>query len=112
MTQLTLDTVDPIRNELEEKYRRWLHGHQAVFALFEKFALDMLGKRRRFGIAMLTERVRWEVASTIEPDADGYRINNNHRSYLARDLIRKHPALAELIETRCIKSSEGEPWPN
>lgn len=103
MTQLTLDTVEPIRNELEEKYRRWLHGHQAVFALFEKFALEMLDKRRRFGIGMLAERVRWECASTFTKDAEGYKINNNYRSYIARDLIRRHPALHDLIETRAIK---------
>ncbi|MDH5626658.1 MAG: hypothetical protein OEY69_00050 [Candidatus Krumholzibacteria bacterium] len=110
---LSKPAVDPIRNELEKKYRLWLHEHQKVFVLFEKFALQMLQMKRRFGIGALTERVRWEVRTTWGEDADGYKINNNFRAYLARDLIAKYPKLEELIETRKIReedegASDGE----
>lgn len=110
MPQLTLDAVDPIRNELERKYRVWLHEHESVFALFERFAMQMLHRQRRFGIKMLAERVRWEVATTFTPDDEGYKINNNYTAYIARDLIQRHPALANLIETRCIKATQEDDW--
>jgi len=110
--QLTLEDATgsrPIRNDLEAAYRVWLAEHQQVFALFEKFALEMLGRRRRFGIGMLTERVRWEVRNSWAPDHSGYKINNNHRSFIARDLIHKYPAMADFIETRKVHGEEEEP---
>lgn len=112
--QLTLDDLpksNPIRNELERKYRVWLETHGIVFALFERFALNMLARQRRFGISALTERVRWEIASTWEQDVDGYKINNNYTAYIARDLIRKHPAMGALIELRAIREDTEEAQP-
>ena len=110
MTQLTLDTIAPIRNELEKKYRLWLEGPgKQVFPLFERFALEMVAKHRRFGIALLAERVRWEVATTWASDAEGWKINNNHRSYIARDLLRLYPALEPYLSIRCLREEE-ETW--
>lgn len=109
MTQLSLDDAPapgPARNDYEEGYRRWLETHEKVFRLFEVYALEMMQRKRRFGIAALLERVRWEVRMTWEKDEDGYKINNNHKPYIARDLIAKHPGLDELIETRSIRSDE------
>ena len=109
--QLTLETVAPIRNELEKKYRRWLEGPgKQVFPLFERFALEMLGKRRRFGIALIMERVRFEVAMTWAEDAEGFRCNNSHRAYIARDLIAKYPELQDYLTIRSIRCGEGELW--
>lgn len=98
----------PERNELEKKYRTWLETHASVFALFERFALQMLSSKRRFSVYALTERVRWEIRTTWAPDADGFKINNNHRPYIARDLIAKYPALDALIETRTIHEDDED----
>ncbi len=106
MTQLILPEHPQVRNELEETYRLWLATHEKVFALFERFALELLAGRRRFGIGMLAERVRWEVHTTWADDIDGFRINNNHRAYIARDLIAKYPDLDALLATRLVKGEE------
>lgn len=63
----------------------------------------MLQRRRRFGVKMLAERVRWEVWTTWEQDSAGYKFNNDYTAYVARDLIAKYPAMAELIETRVVR---------
>ena len=102
MTQLTLLET----NALEEKYKAWVTAHPTVWALFERFALDMLVRRRRFGIGALTERVRWEIQTTWFLDAEGYKVNNNHRAYLARDLIGRYPEMAQYLETRKVKGEE------
>lgn len=107
MTQLTLPEQPPARNELERKYRVWRETHGEVFALFEKFALEMLGYNRRFGIGLVQERVRWEVRTTWAKDVDGYKLNDHYRAYIARDLIAKYPELAALIETRKVKRDES-----
>lgn len=78
--------------------RAWMDENPEVVALFERFALELAGKGRRFGMKLLAERVRWECAF-FYADSD-FKINNNHVAYVARELIRRHPMLAELIETR------------
>ena len=94
-------------NELECRYREWITLHPHVFLLFESFALEMRDRDAKFGIGMLAERVRWEVAASWLP-SDGYKINNNYRAYLARDRIAKHPELARLMTTRKVRSEEQD----
>jgi hypothetical protein len=67
-----------------------------------RFALEKLARGQRFETAKLVERVRGDVPVAIEKDEAGFRLNNNHRAYIARELIEKIPGLAELIETRKI----------
>ena len=106
--QLTLDTIAPIRNELEKKYRLWLEGPgKQVFPLFERFALERLASKKRFGIAQLTEVVRWECDKLWAYDEEGFRINNSHRAYIARDLLRLYPALEPYLSIRCLREEEG-----
>lgn len=112
MTQLLLPETDPVRNELERKYRDWKATHQEVYALFEKFALQMRQHGRRFGIGLIQERVRWEVRTTWAHDKDGYKLNDHYRAYIARDLIAQYPELKGMIETRKIRTDHDEdrPW--
>jgi hypothetical protein len=84
---------------IEDKYRAWKTRNPGVLDLFETYATEMLARGRRFGIGQLAERVRWEVRRTWDT-SDGYKINNNFRALVARDLIAKHPGLKALVETR------------
>lgn len=92
----------------EIRAQEWIAQHPQVFALFERFALQMAERGRRFGMKQLAERVRWEVLATWEKDAAGYRINNNIVAYLGRELMRRYPHLAEYIETRQIRARQVE----
>lgn len=76
----------------------WMAEHPDAMRLFERLALVAAGRGRRFGMKALAERVRWEFS--IERGDEHYKINNNHISFVARELIRLHPHLARLIETR------------
>jgi hypothetical protein len=91
------------RNRNEDAYQEWAATHKDVIVLFLQFARERLASGRRFGIGALTERVRWEVATTWGPDKSGFKINNNHRAYLARDLLKLEPRLARLVTTRRVK---------
>lgn len=91
-------------NEYDARYRFWRATHPECFALFLRFAQQLCDKGRRFGTRLIIERVRWEVHMHIEKDAEGYRLNDHLTPYLARDLIRHMPALADLIETRVLGS--------
>lgn len=109
MTQLPLDdvgTLGPVRNELEEAYRAWLIEHPQVFGLYERFAQEAFEKGKKFSISLLTERIRWEVRMTWGKDSAGFKINNNYRAYVARDLLAKHPEYAACLGTRSVRSDE------
>jgi hypothetical protein len=88
--------------KLRREYQVWRQtsAGQTGYALCRRFALEKLARRQRFGIAQLVERVRWDVPVAIEKDDAGFRLNNNHRAYIARELIEEIPELANLIETR------------
>ena len=54
--------------------------------------------RRRFGIGMLFEVLRWETA--MSTTGDDFKLNNNHRSRYARLIMATCPDLANVFETR------------
>jgi len=87
--------------KLEQKYKDWRetdHGIE-VFKMCERFALEAAARNRRFGIGLIAERVRWESFISGR-DEEGYKINNNHKPYIARELIEQYPRLSELITLR------------
>ena len=96
----------PARNALEARYREWLDTHWPVYALYERFALEACTRGKKFSIALLTERIRWEVLMGIQKDHEGYRINNNYRAYIARDLLHKYPQLTGYLHTRAVWNGE------
>lgn len=83
-----------------QEYLAWKAKNPNVYQLFVQFALQM-ATRRRFGIGLITERVRWEMAFQY-PSAD-FKINNNFRAYIACDLIDDHPNLAGKLELRRVR---------
>lgn len=87
-------------NKHEAAAREWIDANPKAFALFERFALEAASKGRRFGIGFLAERVRWECWIGQYTD---FKINNNHRAYIARELVHRHPELKDLIEFRAVK---------
>lgn len=89
----------PSVTRLELAAREWMDGNPRVFDLFVRFARQAAERGRRFGIGQLAERVRWEVSVAWSP-SDAFKVNNNHRAYVARRLIALHPAIAAFLETR------------
>ena len=93
--QVESDDAKNLRLEAAE----WIKTHPKAMELYLRFSLELANRGRHFGISLITERIRWECY--IEKlDRDEYKISNNHRAYIARWLIERHPGLANLIETR------------
>jgi len=108
MTQPTLFNTK--QSKLRQAAADWITRNPQAFKLFEQFALSMVGKDCKFGIGQLTERVRWEVAATWAKDAKGFKINNDLRAYIGRELVARHPELTNYIEfRRCKDEVEGDP---
>lgn len=90
-----------MNDDLYEKAQRWMRENPRAMQLFRKFALELGQLRRPFGIALIAERVRWEMF--VERRAgEEFKINNSYRAYVARQLIADHPHLGKLLETRIV----------
>lgn len=91
----------------EAAANEWMDRHPEAMALFRRFSLSMLERGRRTGIGALTERVRWEF-KLAEDERSTFKINNNHRAYIARRLIAEDPRLAAIFELRAA-GGDGAP---
>lgn len=84
-------------NHLEQHYERWRADNPKIMKLYMKYAQQAVDAGERCSIGLLTERVRWE---TMVKKTGMYKINNNFRAYIARDLVAHVPGFADLIQTR------------
>ncbi len=89
----------PFADDLRVRADDWIRANTEAYRLFERFALEAASAQTSFGIGALTERVRWEARITMRR-TDGFKINNNHRAYIARKLLQDHPRLKGLITLR------------
>lgn len=98
-------TIEPTpaqeRGDLRARALRWMARHPEAMAAFERLALDAAARGRVFGIGLLAERVRWDIA--IEKGDDRYVVNNDFRAYIARELVHRHPHLARHLRFRRTK---------
>lgn len=90
---------NPGQKDLRAEAEAWLRKNPEVYGLYERFAAEMAKTGRRFGVKLLTERVRWECAVRTSGE-DGFKINNNHTAYIARKLVTDHPELLTLLVFR------------
>jgi hypothetical protein len=108
--QLELPIGDYIRAEyvegttIQQRFQSFHTLNPWVLESLEKLTEDWLRRgRRRLGIGMLTEVLRWQHGRrTI---GDEFRLNNNYRSRYVRLMIERHPEWADVFETRELKSA-------
>ena len=88
------------RSALEEDFWAFHHAHREVYRYIRDFAIrwrTAQGPAAKMGIAMLFERVRWEIGIT---GSDTPQLNNNHRAYYARLLMSVNPELKGMFHLR------------
>lgn len=98
--------------DLDAAFREWLAtaDGSAVLASVHRRALDLRREGwRRFGIGALWELARYDRALQVGPDAEGWRLNNSHRSRAARLLMDQEPELAGFFEVRELRGGEPDP---
>lgn len=103
--QLTLPEPADAPASLEDAFLAWraTPDGAAVYAMVRRLALVM---RRRgyahYGIGALWETARYRL--DLGRPGDPYRLNNNWRSRMARELMRREPDLAGFFELRELKA--------
>lgn len=60
--------------------------------------------RKRYGIGMLWEVLRWHVATGEIKTEEDFKLNNNFRSRYVRLIIKLHPQYEQMFETRILRA--------
>lgn len=93
------------RPTLREVADAWMTANPEAMGHFRAFAETMRARGRRFGIGLLSERVRWELVLRGATD-DDFKINNNFRAYIARRLVAEDPRLAQCMRFRITPAAD------
>jgi hypothetical protein len=91
-----------------EKFSVFHVQNPHVFAELERMALELAARgRKRIGVKLLVEVLRYEHYMTTEDPNSTFKISNTYTAFYARLLIDTHPELRELIETRERHHNDG-----
>jgi hypothetical protein len=92
-----LDDIPPTR---AERFERFHQDNPHVYDLMVRLARDWKRRtgRNRLGVAALWERMRWELAVRTTDEAPA--LNNDHKAFYARLIMRQEPDLEGLFEVR------------
>lgn len=77
---------------IQERFERFDMENPRIYELYKKFSLELYVRgRRKCGISLITERIRWEVIVTTT--GQDFKISNDFRSRYARKLMKENIAL-------------------
>jgi len=84
---------------IREAFLRFHRENPHVYAQLQAMAQEaQRAGATKIGIGMMFEVLRWQTL--LRTRGDDFKLNNNYRSYYARLLIARNPALSELFELR------------
>lgn len=90
---------------IEVNYWRWraTPAGKTVYQEAESRARRLFGIGiQHYGIGAIAESIRYDRLVRIKVDELGFRLNNNHRALLAREIMANNLELAGFFETRQI----------
>lgn len=102
-------TFDPVRSKnllLSERFLIFHYKNPQVYDVLVRLARQAVDRgKKRIGMGMLWEIMRWEMWLDTKDDDGGPKFNNSYRSRYARKIMETEPDLADVFETRKLKSS-------
>ena len=94
--------------ERDEAFKEWVHTDLGREIMRKVIAIAVVladDGWKHYGIAHIIDRIRWSHDLKHGPDADGFKINNNWRSRIARYAMMKRPdKLAGFFRVRELKT--------
>lgn len=95
------------RRSLQEKYEEWraTADGMVVYGAVRKAAFRLRGRGfTHYGIKALWEAARYTYYLRVGPDAEGWKVNNNWTSRIARELMMNEPELEGFFELRHLRA--------
>lgn len=100
--------LDLFRLPISEQEARFIEFHKANPHIYREIVRRVSALTRagvsRVGIAMVFEVMRYD--HLISTQGEPWKLNNTYRAYYVRLLMKEHPHLAGLIETRRSRADE------
>lgn len=97
-------TVSPLAT-IDQRFEAFHAANPWVYDALERLAADMLRRgRRRIGIRMLWEVIRWQYAQQTTDPSSSFKVNDHYHSRFVRLLISRHPEWADAFETRELRT--------
>lgn len=91
---------------LSERFLIFHYKNPQVYDRLVQLARRAVARgKKRIGIGMLWEVMRWEMWLDVVDDGDVFKLNNSYRSRYARLIMETELSLADVFETRKLKSS-------
>ena len=91
----------PMRDTIGESFEAFHQANPWVMDALVHLARDMHAQgRRKIGIAMLWEVLRWQHARTTTDAHSTFALNNSYRAHYARRIMDEHPDLAGIFNLR------------
>lgn len=95
---------DRAAHTFEHRFATFDADNPNIYRLLVRFARQLRDRGySRCGIALLWERMRWEMMlSTSDPA--GFKLNNDYKADYARMMMRNEPDLREFFRVRELRS--------
>ena len=105
---IQLDLFSPTRYQEFLAFMQTPAGRE-VANRFIRIAWGVWKRKKRIGAKAIWERLRWNYAMRAAgPEADEFKLNNNHTAYMARLAMEKEPRLQGFFDTRDIRDNGAE----
>ena len=105
LAPLITPTYEP-EATIQERYEAWLAANEWIVPAIATLLDDWSNHGgRRVGVKSAVEWIRFHYQRTIQPDDQGFRINNSYASRLSRTVVARYPHLASVIETRELRAA-------
>tara|TARA_R100001244_G_scaffold97018_2_gene72632 strand:- start:378 stop:674 length:297 start_codon:yes stop_codon:yes gene_type:complete len=88
----------------KDNFETYHLANPEVFRLFEKFALQIAARRKKYSAKAIFHRIRWEVAMT-KNETEEFKIDDGWISHYARLFVELHPRHVDLFEFRYRQAS-------
>lgn len=90
-----------MRDTIQERFENFHAANPQVYQVLHKMTWDLYNKgKRKVGMKMLWEVLRWQVETGEIVTTDDFRLNNVFTSRYARKIASSHPALEKIFEQR------------
>lgn len=95
------EELEPLCLSTRQRFELFHDRNPKVYEELERMAATMFAVgRRRIGIAMLFEVLRWNFYLATDDANSPFRLNNDYRAYYARALLDSHPEWGDLFALR------------
>ncbi len=96
-----------MREDIQEDWLRYHEQNPHVYAMFEKFALQVADRVDHYSAKAIVERLRWHYRFEVKGDWE-FKITNTHTTPMARHFIERNPHLEGFFSFKTYEEKEPQ----